>query len=107
MVRDNKQMNDDIQLFFDKHKTEIPDNGFLRRVKAALPTYTDRSWIVWLFAASGLVTSLALSYKTGLLNRIFSIAIEVPYYYWLAAIFALPLLVATYFLATNKYFLKI
>lgn len=101
---ENNINDENIRAFFGKHKTEIADNGFAGRVNAALPRYTNRQWIVWLFAASGLALSIALSYNTGLLGRIFGLALEVPYYYWLAAIFALPLLVAGYYFSRNNFF---
>lgn len=101
---ENKINDENIRAFFGKHTTEIADNGFSRKVNAALPKYSDRSWIVWVFAAMGLCISLLVGFNTGFFGRILNVVFEMPYYYWLAAMFALPLMVAGYYFSTSNYF---
>lgn len=81
-----------LKQFFGENKREIEDNGFTQRVMRKLPEQPDRSWIVWVFACTGLVISLLLALYTGLIQSILLYLQLIPVYYLLAAVFLFPLI---------------
>ncbi|MEI8271826.1 MAG: DUF5056 domain-containing protein [Paludibacter sp.] len=93
-----------LKQFFSEQKQEIADNGFSKRVFRNLPETTDRSWIVWVFAAFGMTIFIYFGLTSGLLEHTISLLFKsVPYYYLLAGITCLPLLgTAGYYLSQNK-----
>jgi hypothetical protein len=89
--------------FFSGYKQEIPDNGFTLRVMRKLPEHTDRSWIVWVFAACGMALSLYLGLSTGLFQNTLALVVKIPIYYLLAGIFCFPLASTIgYFISQNR-----
>jgi len=92
-----------LKIFFGEHKQEISDNGFSKRVMRKLPVQTDRSWIVWVFAAIGMAITMFFALNSGLVFQVFSLMKNVPYYYLVAGIIAFPLMgTAGYYLSQNK-----
>lgn len=94
----NDQM---LKNFFSENKTEIADNGFSKRVMQKLPEQTDRSWIVWVFAAIGMAFSLYLGFSSGLFVKATEIVEHVPFYYFLAGVFCFPLIGSAGFFFTQ------
>ena len=90
-VMETKETDKMLQDFFSKNKFEIADNGFTHRVMRKLPEQTDRSWIVWVFAALGTALTLAYGLNTGLIQNVLMYFQHIPIYYFLAGIFSFPL----------------
>ncbi len=80
-----------LKLYFNDKKQEIADNGFSKKVMQKLPQKTDRSWIVLIFAATGMALSLFLGIKIGLFQNVLIFLEKVPFYYLLGAVFFFPL----------------
>jgi len=99
-TNENKMLKD----FFGENKLEIPDNGFTQRVIRKLPEQTNRSWIVWLFAAIGMAISLLLGINSGLIQSLLIGMEHIPIYYLLAVVFCFPLVgsIGIYY-TQNKY----
>lgn len=91
--------------FFSEHKQEIKDNGFTRRVMHRLPEQHDHSWIVWFCACVGMILSLWLGFSSGSIQAGLSHLLQMPIYYFIAAVFCFPLLSTVGFLvAAKRYF---
>ena len=89
--------------FFSEHKLEIADNGFTRRVMHRLPEQSDKSWIVWVFAAIGMALSIYMGITFGLIEHILVLLKHVSIYYIVGAVFCFPLVgTAGYFFSQNK-----
>ena len=67
-----------LKTFFAENKKEIADFGFSQRVMRKLPEQTDRSWIVWIFTAIGIVLTLLLGFQTGVIPHTFRLLQIVP-----------------------------
>jgi hypothetical protein len=78
--------------YFDENKIEIADNGFSNRVMRQLPNKANKDWIVWVFAAIGMMFSLYFGLSTGLIQNILLVITKIPIYYFLAGVFSFPLL---------------
>jgi hypothetical protein len=92
-----------LKSFFNERKQEIADNGFSRRVMRRLPEPADRSWIMWIFAATGIAISMYLSIKFGLIATIMLYFEHISIYYLLSAVFCFPLIsMLGFYLARNK-----
>jgi hypothetical protein len=91
--------------FFGEQKQEIADNGFSKRVMRKLPEQADRSWIVWVFAIIGMVTSLFLGFYTGLFQNAQFVLPRIPVYYILAGVFCFPLVgTIGFYFTQNKHY---
>lgn len=89
--------------FFSDNKQEIADNGFTQRVMCNLPAQTDRSWIVWVFAAIGMAISLYFGLSTGLFQHVLLMFEKVSIYYLLAGVFCFPLIgTAGFYFVQNR-----
>ena len=89
--------------FFSEQKLEIADNGFSKRVMRKLPEQTDRSWIVWVFAAIGTAISLYLGINAGIIEQIMLLFKHVSIYYLVGGVFCFPLLgTIGFYLTQNK-----
>ncbi len=91
--------------FFSENKKEITDNGFTKRVMRKLPEQTDKSWIVWVFAAFGTAATLYLGINSGLFEQLMQLFRHISIYYIVGAIVSFPLLgTAGFYLSQNKNF---
>lgn len=88
--------------FFSENKKEIADNGFTRRVMRQLPETTDRSWIVWVFAAIGMAISIYFGISSGLIEQLMMLFKHVSIYYILGAVFLFPFAGTAGFYLTQK-----
>ncbi|MFT3752391.1 MAG: DUF5056 domain-containing protein [Paludibacter sp.] len=77
--------------FFSENKKEIADFGFTQRVMRKLPEQRDRSWIMWLFAAIGIVLTLLLGLYTGLVQYLFLYLQIIPQIFILIGVLAFSL----------------
>ncbi|MFA6581033.1 MAG: DUF5056 domain-containing protein [Paludibacter sp.] len=91
-----------LKSFFSENKQEIADNGFTQGVMRNLPAQTDRSWIVWVFAAIGMAISLYFGLSTGLFQQLLLIFGKVSVYYLLAGVFCFPLVGTAGFYAVQN-----
>jgi hypothetical protein len=78
--------------FFNEQKQEIADNGFSQRVMRRLPEPADRSWIMWIFTATGMAFSMYLGIRFGLIEAIMLYLDRISIYYILAGVFSFPLI---------------
>jgi fatty acid desaturase len=78
--------------FFSENKKEIADFGFSQRVMRKLPEQRDRSWIMWLFAAVGIVLTLLLGLYTGVVQYLFLLVQVIPQIFILIGVAAFSLI---------------
>jgi hypothetical protein len=89
--------------FFSENKQEIADNGFANRVMRKLPETSDRSWIVWIFAAIGMAISLYLIINSTLIEQCMLVFSHISIYHILGTVFCFPLMgTAGYYLTQSK-----
>jgi hypothetical protein len=91
-----------LKKFFAEQKQEIPDNGFSKNILSKLPEQPKRNWIVWTFAYLGMAISLLIAYNSGLLQHVLSSIIQLPFYYYLGAVFSFPFLGSIGFYLSQK-----
>lgn len=84
--------DDKLKQFFSENKKEIDDFGFSRRVQHKLPDLADRSWIVLLFGASGVVITAMAGYYSGFFASMFTMLRTISPYLLPGMVFGVTLL---------------
>ena len=92
ITKNNQSDEELLRIFFEKSKSEIPDNGFSQKVMSRLPDEKKLNWIVWIFAAAGISVTLYIVLSMQIVIHLPSVTEGKVWLALVAGVFVIPFL---------------